>query len=110
MARAIFWNGSSQNFGLSCAMKEVVPDVWVGKPPSSDVLGSIQAVISCALDPCPTSLAELNVPVDDAPEAPIFLYFAQAHQFLSTHVQRKEPVLVYCESGRSCSVTVCLPA
>lgn len=91
-------------------MKEVVPDVWVGKPPSSDMLGSVQAVISCALDPCPTSLAELNVPVDDAPEAPIFLYFTQAHQFLSTHVQRKEPVLVYCESGRSCSVTVCLPA
>ena len=66
-------------------MKEVVPDVWVGKPPSSDMLGSVQAVISCALDPCPTSLAELNVPVDDAAEAPIFYTLRKPTSF-SVHM------------------------
>lgn len=91
-------------------MKEVVPGVWLGEPPSPEMLGSVQAVISCVLDPRPTSLAELNVPVDDAAEAPIFLYFGQAHHFLCTHVKRNEPVLVYSQSGCSRSATVCMPA
>lgn len=91
-------------------MKQVVPGVWVGEPPSPEVLGSVQALISCVLDPRPMSLAELNVPVDDAAEAPIFLYFAQAHRFLRTHVNHNERVLVYSQSGCSRSVTVCIPA
>ena len=99
-------------------MDEVAPRIWIGELPLCLTENCIQrahitAVVSCMIDPplSPSFIRDnntLNVPVNDTVDAPIYLYFSQAHRFIQEHLERdlNANVLVYCQAGQSRSVTV----
>lgn len=107
----------------SCAayilgMDEVVPQVWIGELPSclsgyELKKARITVVVSCEINPSPllsaiSEIDNLNVPVDDVDDAPLFIYFGQTHRFITEHLESSSNanVLVCCQPGSSCSVTV----